>query len=262
MVTRDAESGAESRLVQMEHDGGMSFASAEARLETLMGRGGTGLKRRAHSLPGFFRSTSNRPGTEVKMVGLAHRAASAAGVVVLRPNGRKGHMDLDNFETRYEAISRDEARELWAVEYRLCEHMCSHGPNCKNRSTCVVGKRMQQRSLLTADDCLASWGRLEAVLGRRKAKLMRVVLGGSPTGCLPCNPTGTAPKDAEALSQRPQGSQLAVAVPARRFIGVEVSCATGDEFGPGVRHQQGAPPTHAQLTAGLVEEMDAESAIG
>ena len=103
MVTRDAESGAESRLVQMEHDGGMSFASAEARLETLMGGGGTGLKRRAHSLPGFFRSTSNRPGTEVKMVGLAHRAASAAGVVVLRPNGRKGHMDLDNFETRYEA---------------------------------------------------------------------------------------------------------------------------------------------------------------
>ena len=91
---------------------------------------------------------------------------------------------------------------------------------------------------------------------------MRVVLGGSPTACLPCNPTGTAPKDAEALSQRPQGSQLAVAGPARRFIGVEVTCITGDEFGPGVRHQQGAPPTHAQLTAGLVEEMDAESAIG
>ena len=91
---------------------------------------------------------------------------------------------------------------------------------------------------------------------------MRVVLGGSPTGCLPCNPTGTAPKDAEALSQRPQGSQLAVAVPARRFIGVEVTCITGDEFGPGVRHEQGAPPTQAQLTAGLVEEMDAESAIG
>ena len=53
-----------------------------------------------------------------------------------------------------------------------------------------------------------------------------------------------------------------MAVPARRFIGVEVTCATGDEFGPDVRRQQGAPPTHAQLTAGLVEEMDAESAIG
>ena len=95
------------------------------------------------------------------MVGLAHRAASAAGVVVLRPNGRKSHMDLDGFETRYEAISRDEAQELWGAEYRLCAALCTHGPNCKNRSTCVVGKRMQQRSLLTADDCLASWGRLE-----------------------------------------------------------------------------------------------------
>ena len=48
----------------------------------------------------------------------------------------------------------------------------------------------------------------------------------------------------------------------RRFIGIEVACATGDEFGPDVRLVQGAPPTHAQLSAGLVEEMDAESAIG
>ena len=51
-----------------------------------------------------------------------------------------------------------------------------------------------------------------------------------------------------------------MAVPVRRFIGVEVACATGDEFGPDVRCQEGAPPTHAQLSA--VEEMDAESAIG
>jgi hypothetical protein len=41
----------------MEHDGGMSFASAEAKLEALMGGGATGPKRRAHSLPGFFRSS-------------------------------------------------------------------------------------------------------------------------------------------------------------------------------------------------------------
>ena len=51
-------------------------------------------------------------------------------------------------------------------------------------------------------------------------------------------------------------------MPVRRFIGVEVACATGDEFGPDVRYQQGAPPTHAQLYLSAVEEMDAESAIG
>ena len=45
----------------------------------------------------------------------------------------------------------------------------------------------------------------EQVLGRRKAKLMRVVLGGYPTGGYPM---GAAAKDAEALSQRPQGSQV------------------------------------------------------
>ena len=144
----------------MEHDGGLSFVSAEAKRQALLQAGSTGRANRA-GLPGFFRSTGNRPGTEVKMVGLAHRAASAAGVVVLRPNGRKSHMDLDGFETRYEAIPTEEAQELWGAEYRLCAALCTHGPNCKSRSTCVVGKRMQQRSLLTADDCLASWGRLE-----------------------------------------------------------------------------------------------------
>ena len=53
------------------------------------------------------------------------------------------------------------------------------------------------------------------MLGRRKAKLMRVVLGGNPTGGNPTggnptggNPMGAAAKDAEALSQRPQGSQV------------------------------------------------------
>ena len=92
----------------MEHDGGLSFVSAEAKRQALLQAGSTGRVNRA-GMPGFFRSTSNRPGTEVKMVGLAHRAASAAGVVVLRPNGRKSHMDLDGFETRYEAIPTEEA---------------------------------------------------------------------------------------------------------------------------------------------------------
>ena len=92
------------------------------------------------------------------------------------------------------------------------------------------------------------------LLGRRKAKLMRVVLGGT-------TPNQQAPnQQADATSQRPQGSQLPP-VPVRRFIGVEVACYTGDEFGPDVRYQQGAPPTHAELSAGLVEEMDADSAI-
>ena len=92
------------------------------------------------------------------------------------------------------------------------------------------------------------------LLGRRKAKLMRVVLGGT-------TPNQQAPnQQADATSQRPQGSQL-LPVPVRRFIGVEVACYTGDEFGPDVRYQQGAPPTHAELSAGLVEEMDADSAI-
>ena len=45
--------GAESRLVQMEHDGGMSFPCAEAKLEDLS-KATTG--RRRASLPGFFRS--------------------------------------------------------------------------------------------------------------------------------------------------------------------------------------------------------------
>ena len=96
---------------------------------------------------------------------------------------------------------------------------------------------------------------MEVLLGRRKAKLMRVVLGGT-------TPNQQAPnQQADATSQRPQGSQLPAAVPVRRFIGVEVACYTGDEFGPDVRYQQGAPPTHAELSAGLVEEMDADSAI-
>lgn len=150
-------------------------------------------------------------------------------------------MDLDNFEQRYEEISPDEARELWGTEYRLCASMCTHGPNCKNRAMCVVGKRMQERALLTADDCLSRWGELEAVLGRRKAKVMRVVLGGRQEGA----------------SQGTQGSQ----VPVRRFIGVEVFCSTGDEFGPDLRAPC-APPAHAREMQSLVEEMDADSGVG
>ena len=98
------------------------------------------------------------------------------------------------------------------------------------------------------------------LLGRRKAKLMRVVLGGTTPNQQA--PNQQAPnQQADATSQRPQGSQLPPVVPVRRFIGVEVACYTGDEFGPDVRYQQGAPPTHAELSAGLVEEMDADSAI-
>ena len=105
-----------------------------------------------------------------------------------------------------------------------------------------------------SDACLALWGELERLQGRRKVKLVRVVLGG---GAPPPQPAGGAspPPPPPRASQRPLGSALAAG--ARRFIGVEVLCATGDEFGPDLAPGAAAS---AQIGCSQVEEMDAESA--
>ena len=118
--------------------------------------------RRGGELPGFFLSHRNRPGYDGdKHVVLARRAGAGSGAVyALRPNGRNASMYRENFDENYTSCTAAEAEAAWEHEFAAANRRCSHGPNCKGGSSCLVGRRIQRKAVV-AGSFLPFWPQLE-----------------------------------------------------------------------------------------------------
>ena len=66
----------------------------------------------------------------------------------------------------YAKIEPELAKKTWSQFYGDALNVCSHGPNCKNRGTCIVGKRLQASHVLTGS-VLPYWTYIQNAVGHR-----------------------------------------------------------------------------------------------
>ena len=65
---------------------------------------------------------------------------------------------------RFESVDAELAQKGWRLIYDDAVKHCSHGPNCKNKQFCVVGKRVEARHVVTGA-VLPYWTYLQQVVG-------------------------------------------------------------------------------------------------
>merc|ERR1712129_50886 len=87
-------------------------------------------------------------------------------------------MGLADFLQKYVKCDPKDVEREWAAEYNDNKY-CSHGPNCKNKATCDVGKRIITKHVLTGS-LLDSMRSAERIVSRKyandyKMKVVRVV---------------------------------------------------------------------------------------
>jgi len=65
---------------------------------------------------------------------------------------------------RFRRVTPDEAKTNWALCFTEAEKYCSHGKNCKNGSSCTVGRRIEYKHLLTGA-VLPFWNQIQSAVG-------------------------------------------------------------------------------------------------
>jgi hypothetical protein len=75
-------------------------------------------------------------------------------------------MSLTEVLQKYVKTDAESVKEAWAAEYANKD--CSHGPKCKNKATCEVGKRVIHMHLLTGS-LLDSMRKAEGIIRRKFA---------------------------------------------------------------------------------------------
>ena len=207
-----------SRVATIDHDGGLPFAAATAKLAELKEDAAGG--RRGGELPGFFLSHRNRPGYDGdKHVVLARRAGAGSGAVyAMRPNGRNASMYRENLDENYTSCTAAEAEAAWEHEFAAANRHCSHGPNCKLGPSCTVGRRIQRKAVV-AGSFLPFWPQLEqqcATKGKGKdgggvrLQIVRGSLGGEKLVGVEVPATGVA-----AFAEKKEGAPEAAAPDAK-----------------------------------------------
>jgi len=67
---------------------------------------------------------------------------------VFRAYGAKAVMGMREFQERFQTMTEENAKPLWNYLYERSKSMCLH-QNCKNATTCMVGRRMILRRVVT-----------------------------------------------------------------------------------------------------------------
>lgn len=84
---------------------------------------------------------------------------------VYRPStGPARAANLGEIREVYRELERDAAEQGWSRQYTRALTDCMHGPNCRNRQLCTVGKRERVVHLVSGS-LLPVWGVLERVIG-------------------------------------------------------------------------------------------------
>lgn len=65
---------------------------------------------------------------------------------------------------RYKKVDTELAKKTWKRNYDDAKLFCSHGPNCKNGAACMVGRRLEQRHIITGA-VLPFWAHMQKAIG-------------------------------------------------------------------------------------------------
>ena len=146
---------------------------AEAKKDTTAASLGTrldGIRRKDHS--SFYVAKNPNPITKKRMVMMALHSQSfipgdsSLSLRCFKPKIGIKQMSLTEVLQKYVKTDAESVKEAWAAEY-ACKD-CSHGPKCKNKATCEVGKRVIHMHLLTGS-LLDSMRKAEGIIRRKFA---------------------------------------------------------------------------------------------
>jgi hypothetical protein len=117
------------------------------------------------NLSGFYKSKFVRFGTN--LVVLAIQKLHGNSFTIIRPSTGRSVFEeaLADLRTKYVSVDAAEAEQLWRSQYQLGLAQCAHGPKCKNGSTCTVGKRVTELSLLVGR-IVPSWNTIQTLIDR------------------------------------------------------------------------------------------------
>ena len=163
----------------VEIDRGITWDDAVARLkeaqkDTTAASFGTRLDgvRRRTSHSSFYVARAPNPITKKRMVMMALHSQSfipgdsSLSLRCFKPKIGIKQMSLTEVLQKYVKTDAESVKEAWAAEY-ACKD-CSHGPKCKNKATCEVGKRVIHMHLLTGS-LLDSMRKAEGIIRRKFA---------------------------------------------------------------------------------------------
>ena len=147
---------------------------AEAKKDTTAASFGTRLDgvRRRTSHSSFYIARAPNPITKKRMVMMALHSQSfipgdsSLSLRCFKPKIGIKQMSLTEVLQKYVKTDAESVKEAWAAEY-ACKD-CSHGPKCKNKATCEVGKRVIHMHLLTGS-LLDSMRKAEGIIRRKFA---------------------------------------------------------------------------------------------
>ena len=86
---------------------------------------------------------------------------------VYRPStGLGANTSLSDFTFggRFQKVDEELAKKPWARAYNDALTVCSHGPNCKNKATCTVGKRNEEKHVISGS-VLPYWQYIQNIVG-------------------------------------------------------------------------------------------------
>ncbi|CAK9187052.1 unnamed protein product [Ilex paraguariensis] len=157
----DHMSGASTVLFTFTLDRGITWESASVLLDE---------KQRdvpALTNNGFYESKREWMGRRHFI--LAFEGSASGFYKIFRPAVGEGvrEMPLAELKGKYKKVSSlKKASRGWEVEYKVSSKQCMHGPNCKLRNFCTVGRRLQEVNVL-GGLILPIWGTIAKALSKQ-----------------------------------------------------------------------------------------------
>ena len=178
IVVEETEDQAALVHLCVEVDRGITLADAvqrlaEAKRDATASASSTRLgaiRRKDHSA--FYIAKNPNPITKKRLVCMAlHSQSHVPGessfvLRLFRPKNGITQMQMVEFLQKYVVTDADSVKEAWAAEH--LDTNCWHGPKCKNKANCQVGKRIINMHLLTGS-LLSSMRKAEQVIQRKYA---------------------------------------------------------------------------------------------
>ena len=100
-----------------------------------------------------------------------------------RPGIGESRMLISDFRLKYKPIAMEQngdaqagmrvVEKLWNAEFTDRAKNCMHGPNCKNKAKCTVGKRVLDKHIL-GGAVVPLWGSIEQIVNHNRPNSSKV----------------------------------------------------------------------------------------
>ena len=163
----------------VEIDRGIAFDDAVARLAEAKQDASAPQSRQTRLMAernSFYIGKNPSPITKKRLVMMALQSQSFVPgdsgfqLRIFRPKSGISQMNLTNVLQTYVKTDAASVKAAWLEDYVNGDKYCSHGPKCKHGAACQVGKRTQNKHLLTGS-LLDSMRKAEAIINCRYANL-------------------------------------------------------------------------------------------